>query len=231
MSSVPLPNGLDFDALVRRWTPGAEAGDADATACLCATYLAAQDWDTAERWAQRLADDGNVMGMRFLAQIRDQRGDEAGAREWNHRADEAHRRTPAGRSTVRLTAPIVERFGDDPDPEQLRIAAQGGDVVAMTALGMLMIERGDTQEAVRWLTPGAEAGDRLAMFGLGAVLSAQGQDEAAGRWLEGAAEGGDSMLMDILGDFAARTGDDEKARYWKAQAQAAIAAEDDADPA
>ncbi|HEV2254688.1 MAG TPA: hypothetical protein VGS06_15980, partial [Streptosporangiaceae bacterium] len=169
-------------------------------------------------------------GMRFLAQIREQRGDQAEAREWNRRAEEAHSRTPVGRSMARLVGPIVERFGEDPDPEQVRVAAQAGDVVAMTALGMALIQKDDVQEAVRWLTPGAEAGDTLAMFALGAALTAQGDDDGAGRWLERAAEGGESVLMDVLGDFAAQTGDENKARYWKDRAQQAMAEDDGTSP-
>lgn len=34
---------------------------------------------------------------------------------------------PAGLDYERLVAPIVERFGDEPDREQLRAAARAGD--------------------------------------------------------------------------------------------------------
>lgn len=230
MGSAPYPEGLNLDGLVRYWTPGAEAGDSDAMVGLCAAYIARQDWDAAEPWAQRLADNGSVFGMRFLGHIQEHRGDEAGAREWNRRAEEAHSRTPEGRSAARLTGPIVERFGEDPDPEQVRAAAQAGDEVAMTALGMLLFESGDTQEAVRWLTPGAEAGDVLAMFGLGGALIALGEEEAAKHWLERAASRGEMVLMDVLGDFAARTGDQEQARYWRNRVLQAGSAGEDADP-
>lgn len=227
MSSVPPPEGIDLDALQRQLTPGAEAGEPDAMMRLCAVYLAKQDWEVAEFWARRLIGERAVIGMRFLAGIREQRGDEAGAREWNRRAQEAESRTPAGRSMARLTAAIVERFGEDPDPEQLRAAAQVGDTVAMTALGMLLIAEGDLPQAVPWLTPAAEAGDPLAMYGLGVTLSVQGDDEAAGRWLESAATSGESMLMEAFADFAERTGDEERARYWKTRVREAAAAEED----
>jgi TPR repeat protein len=228
MSAFPTPEGIDPDALVRRWTPEAEAGDTDAMLRLCTAYLMKQDLDAGELWAQRLAGDGNVVGMRFLAQIREVRGDEAGALEWNRRADEAYGRTLAGHGAARLMGPAVERFGEDPDPEQLRTAAQAGDVLAMTVLGMMLSMEGDFTQAARWLTPGAEAGDALAVFGLSAVLSAQGDDEGAARWLELGAANGDSLMMDLLGELAAQAGDEEKARYWKDKAQQAFAEEGDA---
>lgn len=207
---------------------------------LSAAYGMKQDWEAAELWAQRLLDsdpDGELswVAMRALAQIREERGDRAGAREWNRRADEAQSRMPPGLDHARLVAPITERFGEVPDPEQLRAAAQAGDVLAMTALGLhLLTEKeteGDPQQAVQWLTPGAEAGDTLAMFLLFGALDAQGDQEGAGRWLDRAAEqSGESMLMDLFGDFAARTGDHEKARHWKDRARQARAEKDDTGP-
>ncbi|HEY3867055.1 MAG TPA: hypothetical protein VGM10_01835, partial [Actinocrinis sp.] len=136
MSSVPTPQGFDPDGLVRQWTRGAEAGDAIAMG-LSAAYAMKQDWEAAELWARRVLDsDLSTAGMWLLAGIRERRGDEAGAQEWNRRAEEAQSRMPAGLDFARLVTPIVERFGDEPDPEQLRAAAQAGDIVAMTALGM-----------------------------------------------------------------------------------------------
>jgi hypothetical protein len=54
MSSAPPPQGLDPDALVRQWTPGAESGDAMAISALSAAYAMKQDWEAAELWAQRV---------------------------------------------------------------------------------------------------------------------------------------------------------------------------------
>lgn len=240
VSAVPTPPGHDPDAQVRRWTPGAEAGDVVAMVALCAAYAMKQDWEAAELWARRLLDgdpDGDLswVAMRSLAQIRQERGDRAGAQQWNRRADQAQSRMPAGLDYARLVGPITERFGDVPDPARLRAAAQAGDVVAMTALGLqLLTEKeteGDPQQAVQWLTPGAEAGDTLAMFLLFGALDAQGDQESAGRWLERAAQGsGESMLMDLFGDFAAGTGDHEKARHWKDRARQAVAEQDDTGP-
>ncbi|MBS2966879.1 hypothetical protein KGA66_27850 [Actinocrinis puniceicyclus] len=39
----------------------------------------------------------------------------------------------------RLIGPSVERFGEDPDPQQVRAAAQAGDEMAMTTLGMMLL--------------------------------------------------------------------------------------------
>jgi hypothetical protein len=195
-----------------------------------------QDWEAAELWAQRLLDDDpdsdlNWVAMRALAEIREARGDRDGAQEWNRRADEAQSRMPPGLDFSRLVAPITERFGEVPDPQRLRAAAQAGDVVAMIALGLHLLTEDDPQQAMQWLTRGAEAGDTLAMFLLSGALTAQGDEEGAGRWLERAAQdSGESVLMDLYGDFAARSGDHEKARYWKDRARQAMAEEKDTGP-
>jgi TPR repeat protein len=232
MSSVPIPHGVDPDALVREWTPGAEAGDTAAISALCAAYLLKQDWEAAEPWAQRLLDGRlSVVGMRFLAEIREQRGDQAGAQEWKRRADQEQSRMPPGFPMERLIGPSVERFGEDPDPQQVRAAAQAGDEMAMTTLGMILLgKERDPQQAVRWLTPGAEAGDTLAIVGLYVALTELGDDDGAARWWERAAESGQSILMDALGNFAAPTGDQQKARSGKAAARQATAEEDDTGP-
>lgn len=209
MSSFPFPEGVDLDALVREWTPEAEAGDAWAISALCTVHLIKQDWEAAEPWARRLLDGRlSIVGMRYLAQIQEQRGDQAGALEWNRRADEAQSRMPAGFPMERLVGPSVERFGDAPDLEAVRAAAQTGDVMAMTVLGMMLLH--DPPQAVRWLTPGAEAGDMDAAIGLYSALRALGDEDGAAHWLEVVAESG--VLRDVFGDFIAPTGDQDEAR-------------------
>lgn len=224
-----MPEGVDPDALVLKHTPGAEAGDAAAMMLLSAAYLMKQDWATAEFWAQRSADAGSVIGMQVLAELLEQRGDQAGAQEWKRRADEADSPSPAARNIERLVAPIVARFGEDPDPQQVRPAAQDADVIAMTALGMQLMQD-DPQQAVDWFTRGAEAGYPLAMFALGGALLDQGDNEAADRWLKRAAESGDSALTEVLNDFGIGTGDAQKARPQKASAREPKAAEADTGP-
>lgn len=49
-----MPEGIDLDAMVRQWTPGAEAGDTAATSALCTAYLLKQDWEAAEPCARRV---------------------------------------------------------------------------------------------------------------------------------------------------------------------------------
>lgn len=222
MSSFPFPEGVDLDALVREWTPEAEAGDAWAVSALCTVYLIKQDWEAAEPWARRLLDGRlSILGMRYLAQIQEQRGDQARALEWNRRADEAHSRMPAGFPVERLVGPSVERFGDEPDLEAVRAAAESGDVMAMTVLGMMLLH--DPPQAVRWLTPGAEAGDMDAAIGLYSALRALGDEDGAAHWLEVVAESG--VLRDVFGDFIAPTGDEDEARYRKDRAPQAGADE------
>jgi len=227
MGSYPIPEGIDLDALVRQSTPGAEAGDTAAVSALCTAYLLKQDWEAAEPWARRLLDGRlSVVGMRYLAEIEDKRGDQAAAREWNHRADEAQSRMPAGFPMERLVGAIVERFGEEPDPEAVRAAAEAGDVMAMTALGTMLLR--DPPQAVRWLTPGAEAGDTLAIIGLYSALTAQGDDAGAARWLHVATESG--ALSDVFSDFAPQIADHDKTRDRKDGTPHARAEEDKTGP-
>ncbi|MGH6655252.1 MAG: hypothetical protein ACRDVE_08600 [Actinocrinis sp.] len=230
MSSFPIPEGIDPDAWIRRWTPGAEAGDEVAMCGLCTAHVMKQDWEAAEPWARRLLDGRlSLFGMRALAEIQEQRGEQAEAQEWNRRADEAYSRMPAGFPMERLVGPMTERFGDVPDLEVVRAAAEAGDVTAMTALGMMLQTDplgSDPSQAVRWLTPGAEAGDPLAIVVLCAALGELGDDDGAAHWLDVATERG--LLRDFLGDFGtAPTGDEDETRHWPDETPQARAEEDE----
>jgi len=228
MNPVPLPEGFDPDALISRWTPEAEEGSAFAILQLVTVYSVKEDWAAAESWAQRALESDETFGTQAMAMMLRARGDEDGAREWDRRAQEAQRQTPAGRSMARVMAPMVERFGEEPDLEQVRAAAEAGDEMAMTTYGMLLSME-QAEEAVRWLTPRAEAGDTLAMFGLGAALSALGDEEGSGLWLERLAQTGELIMMELFSDFAERSGDEAKAEYWARRVRQAQEADADAD--
>ncbi|HEY3871191.1 MAG TPA: hypothetical protein VGM10_22720 [Actinocrinis sp.] len=229
MSSFPIPEGFDLDALIRESTPGAEAGDTRAISDLATAYLLKQDWEAAEPWAQRLLDGRlSVVGMGYLAEIQERRGDQAGAQEWKRRAEEARSRVPAGFPMERLLGPIVERFGDEPDLQTVRAAAEAGDVMAMTLLGTMLLSADDPTEAVRWLTPGAEAGDRLAITALYCALTEQGDDDGAAHWRQAAVES--DILGDVFEDVAAPTGDRDKARDRRDRTPQARAEENETGP-
>ena len=236
MSSYPIPEGIDPDAMVREWTPGAEAGDLRAISALCTAYTLKQDWEALEPWAQRLLDCRlSILGMEYLAEIQEKRGDQAGAQEWNRRAQEARSRLPTGFPMERTLGPIVERFGDEPDPATVRAAAQAGDVMAMTLLGTMLLRDPDPTEAVRWLTPGAEAGDTLAISSLYYALTVQGDDDSAAHWLHVATERGINLrdggiLGEVFGEIAAPTGDQDKARDWTDRTPQAGAEENETGP-
>jgi TPR repeat protein len=225
MSRDLFPEGYDPDALVLKWMPAAVAGDTRAMAQLATAYLAKEDWPAAESWARRAVEGGETFGMYALAEALKAQGDEAGAQEWRQRAAQAQRESPSGRATARMVAPITDRFGEDPDLDEVRTAAEAGEEVAMTALGTLLTLE-EPEEAVRWLTPRAEAGDALAMFSLGAALSMLGDEEGGERWMERSAETGEPVFMKMYSDMTAHTGDEEKAQYWARRVQEAEAASD-----
>jgi TPR repeat protein len=218
----------DFDARLRQLQPAAEAGDLDAMARLGGLYATRQDWTAAEPWARRAAEGGSMMGMQILAGVLASQGDEAQAEEWMGRAQEIGNNTPSGRAVAHMIARITERFGEDPDLEQIRGDAEAGVEDAMTMLGF-MLSQTDPEEAVRWLTPRAEAGDSTAMFALGGALTMLEDEEAGTRWLERAGEAGDLVAIHVLSDVFERLGNHEKAEYWarvSADAEATTAAEE-----
>jgi len=214
----------DLDARLRELQPAAEAGDVAAMGRISAVYVTKNDWAAAEPWARRAAEGGDILGMQILAGALVVRGDEAGAEQWSSRALEATSHTLEGRAIAHMTAPIIERYGGEPDEEQVRRDAQAGDEVAMTVLGLLLWER-EPEEAERWLTPRAEAGDTTAMFALGSIAILRGDEETGTRWAQRAAQGGEPVAMHVFGGLLERLGDHERAQHWARAAQDADTAE------
>ncbi|WP_371101444.1 tetratricopeptide repeat protein, partial [Streptomyces sp. PU_AKi4] len=64
-----------------------------------------------------------------------------------------------------------------------RLAAEAGDVEAMSVLGAMLLRRGDLDGAEPHLRAATAAGDRAAANNLGVLLHQRGYaDEAAGWW-------------------------------------------------
>jgi TPR repeat protein len=97
-------------------------------------------------------------------------------------------------------------------------AAEAGDTHAMTGLGLLVYQQGDTDSAHLWLTRAAESGDTYAIAGLGLLLYQQGDtDGARTRWTQAARQGSTSA-MGNLGSLLSEQGDIDGATTWYAQA-------------
>jgi tetratricopeptide (TPR) repeat protein len=93
-------------------------------------------------------------------------------------------------------------------------AAQAGDAAAATTLGLRAQERGDTGEALEWLTKGAEGEDVMAATNLGLLAKERGDQDEALTWLTEGAEGGDVMAATNLGLLAKERGDEDEAKRW-----------------
>src|SRR4051812_25764090 len=73
--------------------------------------------------------------------------------------------------------------GEAVDEARTRLAAQAGDVEAMSVLGAMLLRRGDLDGAEPLLRAATAEGDRAAANNLGVLLHQRGYtDDAAGWW-------------------------------------------------
>ncbi|MEV5905451.1 tetratricopeptide repeat protein, partial [Streptomyces sp. NPDC052127] len=87
------------------------------------------------------------------------------------------------------TADAVET-GEAVEEMSLRLAAQAGDVEAVSVLGAMLLRRGDLDGAEPHLRAATAEGDRAAANNLGVLLHQRGYpDEAAGWWRVAAVAG------------------------------------------
>ena len=105
----------------------------------------------------------------------------------------------------------------DGAPDRDRLAAEGGDVVAMDKIGVSLFNQGLTDEAERWLTKAAELGSEMAMSHLGIVLMRTGDIEGAEHWLGIPAASGDANAMYYLA-YILRDSDAATAEAWSRRA-------------
>ncbi|WP_410586339.1 tetratricopeptide repeat protein [Amycolatopsis sp. lyj-23] len=107
-------------------------------------------------------------------------------------------------------------------------AAELGNAMAMSSLGVLLLQDGRLDEAERWLRQAVDAGGTDAMSNLGLLRQQRGDPAEAERWFRRGAEAGHPTAMSNLGVLLARRHGalDEAERWFR---QAADAGHADAD--
>lgn len=114
---------------------------------------------------------------------------------------------PAAKTEAAPANPVTATAPDLDDPQQLRAAAEAGNAVAQTRMG-LAYRRGqgvaqDNDEAVRWYRKAAEQNDAEAQAYLGFMyMTAKGvphDDEQAVHWLQRSARQGNALGQYNLG--------------------------------
>ena len=107
--------------------------------------------------------------------------------------------------------------GDTADAEteaRHRRGAESGDTVSMSALGALLLRRGDLDGAERWLRAATAEGDRAGANNLGVLLHQRGYPEEAAGWWRIAAVAGSAAAAHALGRHYRERGDEPAAEYW-----------------
>jgi len=185
---VLLP-GRDFDSNIARWArPFAEAGHAGAMAVLGDCLARVGQAEEGEAWLRRAAAAGDHDAAVSVAQLLCERGDTAQLETWLNDA------LAAGHAEVisAFASWLVDQ--DQPEAEAERwllLAAEAGQAGAMTALGFMLHQRGDTAAAKSWVQRAAGLGEPAAMTNLGSMLAWEGGEPAeVERWFRAAAATG-----------------------------------------
>jgi TPR repeat protein len=95
-----------------------------------------------------------------------------------------------------------------------RKAADTGDGEAMSNLGALLAERGESREAETWWRHAADAGGSKAMFNLGLLFAERGESAEAEAWYRRGAEAGRPEAMFNLGVRLEERGESGEAETW-----------------
>ncbi|WP_157873293.1 tetratricopeptide repeat protein [Streptomyces neyagawaensis] len=96
----------------------------------------------------------------------------------------------------------------------LRPVAEAGDPVAQLNLGVVLLLRGEADEAAVWWLASADAGLPAAAYNLFRHLGALGDEEQAETWLRRAAEGGYVHAFSTLAALLHQRGDSREAEPW-----------------
>ncbi|SCD37204.1 Tetratricopeptide repeat-containing protein, partial [Streptomyces sp. DvalAA-14] len=99
-----------------------------------------------------------------------------------------------------------------------RRAAEQGEPGAMSALGTLLLRRGDLDAAEPFLRAAVQHGDRAAANNLGLLLNQHGKADEAADWWRIAAVAGSAAAAHALGRHYRERGDEPGAEYWLRQA-------------
>lgn len=161
---------------VERLRTAAAAGDTEAATELGTLLVRADRVAEGEAWLRRAAEAGDpdALSLVGLALLDDGRPDEA--EEWLRRAAAAGHTRSAARlgALLQVTHTSPERTAEA--ERLLRDAAERADRYAMTALGVLLLARGDAAEADDWLvrsrTPAGDGSASRKPRGAGADTAA-----------------------------------------------------------
>ncbi|WP_447003230.1 tetratricopeptide repeat protein [Saccharothrix isguenensis] len=225
-----------------------EGAAIDDTGALVRSGVAAArngDVAVAEGWYRAAAERGDVAGMTLLALICEERGEVAEARHWYARAsscddpsamqglarlarlrgrpDESRRwyRRAADLGDTDAMVALAESTpsGASSSDSWYRRAAELGNPRALAVISTRLQERGEFEEAERWLRRAVETtGEPFFMVELGHVLAHRG--EAAEPWYRRAAEAGDVGAMAHLGAVLVAGSQDEAVRWYRMSAEA-----------
>ncbi|MGH3833033.1 MAG: tetratricopeptide repeat protein [Pseudonocardiaceae bacterium] len=101
-----------------------------------------------------------------------------------------------------------------------RRAANGGSIMAMNNLGVLLKSQDRLHEAEQWLRRAAASGDADALNNLSNVMDRRGDTKEALGYFRQAAEAGQSNAMCTLGIHLVLSGHHREARQWYRRAEA-----------
>jgi TPR repeat protein len=194
LAMVLRDQGEDAQA-ERRLRQSAETGGLVAAVDLAALLMERGELDEADRWLRRVAEapDEEVVAhqselrqrsdatrrgvdLRLLATVN--RGELAYRRHDRDQAKRYFEQAAAAGDTVAMDklARLEQVVAEE---QEVRLAAERGDPTAVIELGILLIERGELDQAERWLRPLAEAGHERARLELAIVLHERGDVEVA----------------------------------------------------
>jgi TPR repeat protein len=171
------------------------------------THISAEATTLNER-----ASAGDIEAMVALGEEAEQAGDLERAYDWYSKAHErGHRGAKKMHSRV---ANAMHRKSRGSSQSELERSFRDGDATAACALGELLMNDGNLEEAVLVWRAGADAGDVASMNWLAECAFIDGQTGDGREWLGRAADCGDYRAMNRLGEISFEAGDTELARTW-----------------
>ena len=169
------------------------------------------DDDSARRWLRMAAERGHPEAAADLVSLV---SDPLEFLHWlNAAATADHPVALRGIAAVRLVANQPEEAED-----YYRRSAEAGDLIAATALGGLLAQRGETGQARYWLTCAANGGSVDAAHNLGVLSIGLDERSEAMAWFRRSAEAERVPSMLALARLLSEDGDVEQAETWLTRA-------------
>jgi TPR repeat protein len=209
--AVSLSNqGQDQEA--ERWfRQAADASDPRAMGIVGTILYERGDSSGAEHWHRLAAERGNTAAMINLGIMHVRSGDLAAAELWLGRAAEAGEPTAA----YNLGLLYRQQGGRDDDAERMfREAAEAGDAPAVTALALMLHDRGDLAGVEELLNAAIGKGHADAVTHFATSLAQQGQLADAERWYRAAAQADHAPAMNGLGNICTMRAGSAAGRPW-----------------